>query len=136
MSDLTNYVSSCCRPRAFSIIFNNRGDFNSLSPGLRRTIYRMAQEALANSARHSGANSARLCLNVTADQVYLDISDAGRGFDPALALARNVTREHFGLHGIQGRARAIGGECEIASQPGAGVRIMVNLPTKGVKHSA
>jgi signal transduction histidine kinase len=136
MSDLTNYVSSCCRPRSFSIIFNNRGDFNSLSPGLRRTIYRMAQEALANSARHSGTNSARLCLNVTEDQVYLDISDQGRGFDPSIALARNQTREHFGLHGIQERARAMGGECEIISQPGAGVRIMVNLPIKVTKHGA
>jgi len=136
ISDLTNYVSSCCRPRSFSIIFNNRGDFNSLSPGVRRTIYRMAQEALANSARHSGANSARLCLNVTDDQVYLDISDEGRGFDPSLALARNQTREHFGLHGIQERARAMGGECEIVSQPGAGVRVMVNLPIKGAKHGA
>jgi signal transduction histidine kinase len=136
ISDLTNYVSSCCRPRSFSIIFNNRGDFNSLSPGVRRTIYRMAQEALANSARHSGANSARLCLNVTDDQVYLDISDEGRGFDPSLAFARDQTREHFGLHGIQERARAMGGECEIVSQPSAGVRIMVNLPIKGAKHSA
>ena len=133
MSDLTSYVSSCCRPRSFSIIFNNRGDFNSLSAGLRRTIYRMAQEALANSARHSGANLARLCLNVTEDQVYLDISDEGRGFDPSIALSRNQTREHFGLHGIQERARAMGGECEILSQPGAGVRIMVNLPIKGIK---
>jgi signal transduction histidine kinase len=135
MGDLTNYVSSCCRPRSFSIIFNNRGDFNSLSPGLRRTIYRMAQEALANSARHSGANCARLCLNVAEDQVYLDISDEGRGFDPAIALARNQTREHFGLHGIQERARAMGGECEIISQPGAGVRILVSLPIEGAKRS-
>lgn len=136
MGDLRNYVSSCCRPRSFSIIFNNKGDFNSLSSGVRRTIYRMAQEALANSARHSGANAARLCLNVTEDQVYLDISDEGRGFDPSIALARNMTREHFGLHGIQERAHAMGGECEIISQPGAGVRIMVNLPTKGVKQGA
>ena len=134
MGDLRNYVSSCCRPRSFSISYNNRGDFNSLAPGLRRTIYRMAQEALANSARHSGANAARLCLNVTEDQVYLDISDEGHGFDPSIVLARNMTREHFGLHGIQERARAMGGECEIISQPGAGVRIMVNLPTKGAKH--
>jgi signal transduction histidine kinase len=133
MGDLTHYVSSCCRPRSFSIIFNNKGDFNALSPGLRRTIYRMAQEALANSARHSGANSARLCLNVTDDRVYLDISDEGRGFDPSLALARNQTREHFGLHGIQERAQAMGGECEVISQPGAGVRIMVQLPIKGTK---
>ena len=134
MADLTNYINSCCRPRSFSIIFNHRGDFNSLSSGLRRTIYRMAQEALANSARHSGAQSARLCLTVDEDDVYLDISDQGRGFDPAVALSRSQNREHFGLHGIQERARALGGDCEIASQPGAGSRVIIQLPIHGLHH--
>jgi signal transduction histidine kinase len=134
MADLTNYVGSCCRPRSFSIIFNHHGDFNSLSSGLRRTIYRMAQEALANSARHSGAQSARLCLTVTEDEVYLDISDQGKGFDPAVALSRSQNREHFGLHGIQERARAMGGECEVISQPQAGSRIMIELPINGNHH--
>ncbi len=134
MADLTNYINSCCRPRSFSIIFNNSGDFNSLSSGLRRTIYRMAQEALANSVRHSGANSARLCLNVAEDQVYLNISDEGRGFDPAIALSRSVNREHFGLHGMQERARAMGGDCEIISQPEAGSRTMIHLPINGHHH--
>lgn len=134
MADLTNYVSGCCRPRSFSIIFSNNGDFNSLSSGMRRTVYRMAQEALANSARHSGAQSARLCLTVTDDEVYLVISDEGRGFDPVIALSRSVNREHFGLHGIQERARAMGGDCEITSQPGAGARIMINLPIHDGHH--
>lgn len=136
MGDLTTYVSSCCRPRSFSIVFNNSGDFNSLPAGLRRTIYRMAQEALANSARHSGANSARLCLNVMDDQVYLDISDQGRGFELSTALSRSFNREHFGLHGIQERARAMSGECQIISQPGGGTRILIGLPVSGYKHNA
>lgn len=135
MADLTNYVGSCCRPRSFSIIFNNHGDFNSLSPGLRRTIYRMAQEALANSARHSGAQSARLCLTVADHDVYLDISDQGKGFDPAIALSRSQNREHFGLHGIQERARALGGDCEIISKPNEGARIMMHLPIHGAHHA-
>jgi signal transduction histidine kinase len=135
MADLTNYVSSCCRPRSFSIIFSNHGDFNSLSSGMRRTVYRMAQEGLANSARHSGAQSARLCLTVTDDEVYLVISDEGKGFDPAMALSRSQSREHFGLHGIQERARALGGDCEIVSQPNAGARIMINLPITGHHHA-
>jgi signal transduction histidine kinase len=134
MADLTNYVSSCCRPRPFSIIFSNNGDFNSLSSGMKRTAYRMAQEALANSARHSGAQSARLCLTVTDDQVYLVVSDDGKGFDPAVALSRSQSREHFGLRGIQERARSLGGECEIISQPDMGARIMINIPINGHKH--
>jgi signal transduction histidine kinase len=134
MADLTNYVSSCCRPKAFSIVFSNNGDFNSLSPGMRRTVYRMAQEALANSARHSGAQSARLCLTVSDEDVYLVVSDEGKGFDPAIALSRSQNREHFGLHGIQERARALGGEFEIASRPDAGTRIMITLPIHNGRH--
>lgn len=136
MADLTNYISSCCHPRAFSIIFNNTGDFNSLSAGLRRTIYRMAQEALANSARYSGAPSARLCLNVNQTQVNISITDEGRGFDPSTALSRNINREHFGLQGIRERAMAMGGSCEIISKPSAGTRIMIELPVSGPHHYA
>jgi signal transduction histidine kinase len=136
MADLTNYVSSCCRQRPFSIIFSNNGDFNSLSSGMRRTIYRMAQEALANSARHSGAQSARLCLIVTDDEVYLVVSDEGKGFDPQVALSRSQNREHFGLHGMQERVHAMGGEFEINSQPNAGARIIITLPIHGHQHHA
>jgi len=136
MADLTNYVNSCCRPRSFSILFSNNGDFNSLSSGMRRTVYRMAQEALANSARHSGAPSARLCLTVTEDEVYLVVTDDGKGFDPSVALSRSLNREHFGLHGIQERARAMGGDCEIISRPHMGARIMVNFPISGHHHHA
>ncbi len=130
MADLTNYINSYCRPRSFSIIFNHHGDFNSLPSGSRRAIYRMAQETLANSARHSGANSARLCLNVTRDKVFLDVSDTGKGFDPQVALSRSVNREHFGLHGIQERVHAMGGDFEIFSQPDEGARILITLPIK------
>ena len=136
MADLTNYVSGCCRPRPFSIIFNNNGDFNSLSSGMRRTVYRMAQEALANSAKHSGAQSARLCMTVTDNEVYLVVSDEGRGFDPEVALSRTQSREHFGLRGMQERTRALGGEFEINSQPDAGARISINLPIHGHHHHA
>lgn len=134
MADLTNYVSSCCRPKSFSIIFSNNGDFNSLSAGMRRTIYRMAQETLANSARHSGAGSARLCLTVSDHEVFLVVTDEGKGFDPAIALSRSQNREHFGLHGIQERVHALGGEFDIASRPGAGTRVMITLPINGHHH--
>jgi len=134
-ADLVNYVNSCCRPRSFSIIFNHSGDFNSLPSGLRRAVYRMAQEALANSARHSGVSLARLSLNVHEGRVDLSVSDEGRGFDPAVALSRSVNREHFGLHGIQERARALDGECEIVSAPGKGSQVTIKIPINGHSHA-
>jgi len=136
MEDLTNYISSCCRPRTFTVIFNNSGDFNSLPAGLRRTIYRMAQEALANSARHSAAQSARFCLNVNENYVHISVTDEGRGFDPSIALSRSLNREHFGLHGIRERALAMGGSCEIISKPNEGSRILIELPVKGNRPNA
>jgi signal transduction histidine kinase len=136
MADLTNYVGSCTRPKPFSIIFNHNGDFNSLPAGMRRTVYRMAQEALANSAKHSNAPSARLCLTVTDDEVYLVVSDEGHGFDPEVALSRSQNREHFGLRGMMERTRAMGGDFEINSQPNAGARIMITLPINGHYHHA
>lgn len=134
MADLTNYVAGYSRPNPFTIIFNNNGDFNTLPSGLRRTVYRMAQEAVANSAKHSGAKSARLCLTVTDDEVYLVISDEGKGFDPQAGLSRSVSREHFGLRGIQERTKAMGGEFDVSSRPNAGARIMINLPVNGYYH--
>ena len=134
MADLTNYVAGYSRPNPFSIIFNNNGDFNALPSGMRRMVYRMAQEAVANSAKHSGAQSARLCLTVTDDEIYLVVSDEGKGFDTEAALSRSLNREHFGLQGMQERVRAMGGDFEINSQPNAGARIMINLPINGHHH--
>jgi signal transduction histidine kinase len=127
-TDLTSYVNQCCRPRRFNVEYKITGDFNNLSPGLRRTIYRMAQEALANSARHSGADTAVYCMHIAKDMIYINIEDRGRGFDVEAALKRSFNREHFGLYGIKERARAMGGECDIFSQPEAGARIVINLP--------
>ena len=64
------------------------------------------------------------------------VSDEGKGFDPSVALSRSMNREHFGLQGMQERARAMGGDFEINSQPDAGARIMINLPINGHHHHA
>ncbi|MGE5248845.1 MAG: GAF domain-containing sensor histidine kinase [Bacteroidota bacterium] len=135
-TDIRSYVNQCCRPRSFQIDFRVTGDFDNLSPGLRRTIYRMAQEALANSARHSGVDTALLCMNIGKETVYINIEDRGRGFDVDTALKRNLNREHFGLQGIRERARAMGGECEIVSQPEAGTRLIISLPVAGARSRA
>jgi signal transduction histidine kinase len=127
-ADLVGYVNSCCRPRSFGVDFHISGDFERLPAGVKRTVYRMTQEALANSARYSGAPSAQVFMEITQDQVHLNIADEGRGFDPGVALSRSENREHFGLKGIQERAQGMGGHCQIYSSPGNGARIVIDLP--------
>jgi signal transduction histidine kinase len=127
-TDLEKYVAHFAPAHAFHIDFTLNGNFDRLPSVIRRSLYRVSQEALANAARHAGVDSARLTMHVEPDEVYLSISDRGKGFEPKLALAREVNREHFGLRGIRERIQALGGTCDILSQVGQGTQVLVQLP--------
>jgi len=131
VNDLRKHTLHCSRPRAFHVTFNTGGDFNRLSPAIRRSLYRVAQEALSNVVYHAGVDSARVCLRVEDDQVYLSVQDQGRGFDPAVVLAREHNRERFGLLGVRERIHDLGGECEILSREGYGTSVLVRVPVNG-----
>ncbi len=131
-SDLRKYARHVNHARLFHIEFNTGGDFDRLSPRLRRTLYRVAQEAVANAIRHGGVDAVRLCLRVTDDGVYMSVQDRGRGFRPEAVLCREYDREHFGIRGIQERVQALGGECQVYSQPNAGTLLLVSIPLNGV----
>ena len=127
-NDLRAYAIDVCNMDNVSLEFDIRGEFSSLSPGTRRSLYRMSQEAINNIAQHAAAKEARICLDIESGRVKLVIRDDGRGFEPTIALNRQYDREHFGLHGIQQRAIALGGECHIFSKPGAGTSIAIDVP--------
>lgn len=86
------------------------------------TLYRVAQEALANVARHANATRVAIALAVTAQDLTLCVEDDGRGF----AVAARTTG--FGLLGATERGAALGGRLEIDSAPGAGTRLRLRLP--------
>jgi len=101
-------------------------DLDSLSPRLPQAaeiaLYRIAQEALTNVARHAQAKEARLALQQTECAVELCVSDNGRGFDPASA------GKGLGLLGMKERAGMLDGELAVSSQPQQGTRIKVRVP--------
>jgi len=97
---------------------NQRG----LPLAVEQALFRMVQEALANVARHSRAQHVTVFLGWEAGQVRLEVRDDGQGFDP-----QKVTRG-LGLTSIAERARALGGECAVESQPGHGTRLDVRIP--------
>jgi signal transduction histidine kinase len=84
-------------------------------------LVRIACEAVANAARHSGANRAHLKLERDGPRLRLRISDQGRGFDPA------VTHAGFGLVSMRQRAQSVGGELWISSVPGQGSEVEASL---------
>ncbi|NLD75004.1 MAG: HAMP domain-containing protein [Chloroflexi bacterium] len=85
-----------------------------------QTLLRIAQEALANVSRHSGAANARIGLRCENGHITMTIEDDGRGFEPATA-PRGV-----GLQSMRERAESLpGGRLTIESAPGAGARVRV-----------
>ena len=135
-TDLRKYARHVNQARMFHIEFNTGGDFNSLSPLIRRTLYRIAQEGVANAIRHAGVDSVRICLRVHDGHVYMSVQDNGKGFNPEAALCREYNREHFGIRGIQERVRALGGECQVYSCPNVGTLMTVTIPVNGEYHHA
>lgn len=88
-------------------------------------LYRVAQEALANVARHAEADAVLVQLTAEEDLVTLTIQDDGRGFLAPANLEELSAEGHFGLTGIQERVDLIGGTLEIASAPDQGTTLRV-----------
>jgi two-component system sensor histidine kinase UhpB len=97
-----------------------------LSPEAELALYRIVQEALSNVVRHSGATRAAVRLARAPGAVAVTIEDDGRGFSVAGAMAGE--RKGLGLFGMQERAAYLGGRVEIASRPGEGTRVRVEIP--------
>lgn len=94
---------------------------DALAPDLRTHLYRIAQEALSNVARHSGARHCQVRWEVhSVRQVELRISDDGTGFDPGVARPG-----HFGLDNMRSRALEIGAQLTLTSAPGQGTQLHV-----------
>ena len=83
-------------------------------------LYRMAQEALNNIAKHARARHVEVLLNCSAESVELAVRDDGSGFD-----LQRVPADHLGLRIMRERAAAIGAQLDIESQPGHGTRVRV-----------
>ncbi|HVY41221.1 MAG TPA: sensor histidine kinase [Polyangia bacterium] len=104
-------------------------DSPRLSPALEIACFRIVQESLTNALRHASATQIRVRVVRSAAAISLTISDDGRGFDPATLAA--LSAGHLGIVAMQERVRARGGSFAIASTPGAGTRVQVDLPVVG-----
>jgi signal transduction histidine kinase len=106
------------------------GDPRALHPEVEVTLLRVAQEALANVAKHARASRAGVTLSYMEDVVSLDVRDDGTGFDPGAdgTAPGNGHTGGFGLIAMQQRVRRLAGQLEIESEPGAGTAVSASLP--------
>ena len=87
-------------------------------------VYRVAQEALTNVARHSEATHVDVTLTAAGEQLCLEVRDNGHGFD----LKAVSDEDRLGLAGMRERAYLVGGQLEIRSNPGEGTMISLQVP--------
>jgi len=134
------------------------GDARALHPEVEVTLLRVAQEALANVAKHAGASRAGVTLSYMEDVVSLDVRDDGVGFNPSAPSNESRANESsangssangssangssangrsangspagsgFGLIAMRQRVDRLAGQLEIESEPGAGTAVSASLP--------
>lgn len=119
-------LQSLCRAwqerSGIACAFRHEGELQDLGEAVDTTVYRVAQEALANVMRHAQAASVHIDLRSTSSGLQLSVEDDGRGFgtsDPTRGL---------GLLGASERAAALGGRIDMLSSPGSGTRVCMRLP--------
>jgi two-component system sensor histidine kinase UhpB len=98
------------------------GDFSDLDDDVQLVVYRVAQEALTNAARHSEAKQIDVSLRRAGEGVELDVADDGRGF------AFAESQSGLGIGGMRERALLVGGELTIESRAGAGTTVRLSVP--------
>ncbi|GAB4577816.1 MAG: hypothetical protein Fur0022_05480 [Anaerolineales bacterium] len=94
-----------------------------LTPLAEQTLYRTAQESLANVTQHAGATRVALHLTHAENTLTLTVSDNGRGFDPKSI--EDTT--HLGLRGLQERAEMVGGMFKVQSRANEGTTITLDI---------
>lgn len=102
------------------------GDLGRLPARTEVCAYRILQESVHNIAIHAHATTVSVRLELESDQVIMEITDDGRGFDPNSV--SNAANSHLGLRSMRQRAEMLNGEFQIESKPGNGTRVQVLLP--------
>lgn len=124
---LTSYCVEFSRREGVVVRFSAQGVPRGLAEDIALCLYRVAQEALRNVARHSGAQRASVTLSGSRQGVRLTVADRGAGFDPATVQACGG----LGLLSMEERVRQAGGSLRVKSRPGKGTRIEAHIPLAG-----
>jgi PAS domain S-box-containing protein len=121
LAGLCEEISSKYR---IAVHFSECGDLLEIPKNVSLCLFRVAQEALGNVVKHSGAKQAHVEITNAASEFRLRILDAGTGFDPAF----RRQQAGIGLIGMRERLRLVGGTVSIWSAPEHGTEILAAVP--------
>ncbi|MFD3518765.1 GAF domain-containing sensor histidine kinase [Streptomyces sp. NPDC058657] len=124
VATLRTQIQVMDRAHSAHVVFDSCG-VKALPAAQEEAFLRVAQEALHNALRHSGASRVDVVLEKRTDTVRLSVSDNGCGFEPAAV--RRAGR-HLGLVSMRDRASGTGGRLTVESAPGKGTTITMEVP--------
>jgi len=131
---LANYVANWSKRVGIPAELHANGLLDDrLSTEVETTLYRIAQEALTNVAKHARASHAEIILERRSDHVLLIVEDDGIGFEPPAATAPG---DGFGLRGMEERAALVGATVVVDSSIGRGTTILVRMAAAGAAGGA
>lgn len=107
-------------------VLHTTNEYISLSEMRAVAVFRVIQELLTNAARHAEASHVKITLALRADELFVEVCDNGKGFEPAA----KGNDKSFGLLGIHERTIALGGNVNISSAPNQGTVVTVIVPTE------
>lgn len=123
IGSIKNEVERINKSKLINVSFNIEGEPYNIDEQTGLVLFRILQECINNTLKHSGAQQLSICLKYAADLVTLTSLDDGVGFDPAEARSKNGS----GLKNILNRANLIGAAVEINSREGSGSEIRISL---------
>jgi two-component system sensor histidine kinase UhpB len=119
---LDSHLTELGRQSGIRTSFEAEGDIAAVPRDVQIVAYRVAQEALSNAARHSGAGQVRVRLEHTDGSVELSVADDGRGF------TFDQASRGLGLAGMRERALLVNGDLRVESRPEVGTRVRLRVP--------
>jgi PAS domain S-box-containing protein len=96
----------------------------------RLALFRVTQQSLSNVLRHAEATEIKVRFSFDAEEVRLEVSDNGKGFEVPRNWIQLVRNGHYGLAGASERIQALGGSLNVKSQPGSSTVVTVVIPWK------
>lgn len=116
------------KPDGIAYHLETTGDPVRLPGSTEVAIYRVVQEALTNVRKHSEASVAILRIQFEPENVSVEVSDNGKGFNLSKTMRSAVSVGHMGLLGMSERVTMLGGTLRIGTRPGAGTSISLTIP--------
>lgn len=125
---IRQYAETTLGHLGISVSLEHRGNFDSLPPEVEAGLFRFAQGAIGNIARHSQAKNVNIFLECKANDLLLRIIDDGRGFEVSEITGIEQSGRGRGLFSMKERISLLGGACSVKSKLGEGTVVTARVP--------